>query len=91
MSFSNPSKVNDKPLYDHAWIVIGRVDRSDPRSVKTWGREAVWCDPWQLRAGRVYSVDDLIKRKATNLESSFKLNTAELVDAGWPNVHWRRP
>ena len=90
MAFSNPSKVQDKPLYDHALVVIGRVDGSDPRRVETWGSEAIWCDPWQLRTGRVYSIDDLIKKKATNLDSAFKLNTAELVNAGWPKVHWRR-
>ena len=82
---------NDAMGYDHAWIVIGRIAGSDPHKVATWGSDAVWCDPWQLREGRVYSIDDLIKKKATNLDASFKLNTAELVNAGLPSVVYRRP
>jgi len=78
------------PTYDHDWVVIGRVSGSDPYKVRTWGAEAVWCDPWQLREGRVYSIDDLIKKKATNLDSAFKLSSEELVNAGLPNVLYRR-
>jgi hypothetical protein len=83
MVFSNT------PAYDHVWVVIGRANGSDPLRVSTWGAEAVWCDPWQMREGRVYSIEDLIKKKATNLDALFKLNSVELVDGGLPSVEGR--
>ena len=92
MAFSNSiTDSDDRPLYDHAWVVIGRLAGSDPRQVRTWGPAAVWCDPWQLRAGRVYSIDDLVKGKATNLDSTFNLHSERAVNDGWPGVLWRRP
>lgn len=31
---------------DHAWVVIGRAQKSKTSDYKTWGPEAVVCDPW---------------------------------------------
>jgi hypothetical protein len=31
---------------DHALIVIGRLKGSDPEDYRTWGPDAVLCDPW---------------------------------------------
>lgn len=80
---------DNEPAYDHVWVVIGRVNGSNPLKVSTWGPDAVWCDPWQMREGRVYSIDDLIKKKATNLDSLYKLSSVELVEGGLPKVEWR--
>jgi hypothetical protein len=77
------------PTYDHVWVVIGRAAGSNVRDLSTWGEEAVWCDPWQLREGRVYSIEDLIKKKATNLDANYKLNSVELVQGGLPKTQWR--
>jgi hypothetical protein len=77
------------PAYDHAWMVIGRVDGSNTFDLSSWGEDAVWCDPWQLREGRVYSIQDLILSKATNLDSNFKLDSAKLVQGGLPVSEWR--
>jgi hypothetical protein len=77
------------PSYDHVWLVIGRAAGSRVLDLSTWGEDAVWCDPWQLREGRVYSIQDLIKMKATNLDAAYKLNSVGLVQAGLPKTEWR--
>jgi hypothetical protein len=77
------------PAYDHVWVVIGRAAGSSVRDLSTWGEDALWCDPWQLREGRVYSIQDLIKMKATNLDAGYKLNSVALVQAGLPKTEWR--
>lgn len=81
--------VFNAPGYDHVWLVIGRVAGSSVRDLSTWGEDAVWCDPWQLREGRVYSIQDLIMMKATNLDAGYKLNSVALVQAGLPITKWR--
>ena len=35
---------------DHAVVVIGRLPGSDPEQMKTWGPDAVVCDPWADKA-----------------------------------------
>jgi len=77
------------PSYDHVWVTIGRAAGSNPLQLSTWGPDAVWCDPWQLREGRVYSIQDLISQKATNLDANYKLNSVELVQGGQPVSKWR--
>lgn len=77
------------PTYDHAWLVIGRVDGSDLWDIRTWGDDAVWCDPWQLRDGRVYSTEALCRGAVVNLDQAFNLGSAELVNAGQPYSMWR--
>ena len=37
-------EVND---YEHAFVIIGRRRGSDPADYRTWGDEAVVCDPWR--------------------------------------------
>lgn len=31
---------------DHAWVVIGRAQNSKTSDYRTWGSDAVVCDPW---------------------------------------------
>lgn len=45
-------QVND---YEHAFVVIGRQRGSDSRDFRTWGDEAVVCDPWRDVVGTVKS------------------------------------
>jgi len=77
------------PAYDHCWVVIGRANGSQERDPSTWGEDAVWCDPWQMREGRAYGVQDLIKNKVTNLDAAYNLSSAELVQGGLPRSLWR--
>jgi hypothetical protein len=35
---------------DHAFVVIGRTNKSKDDDYTTWGNEAVVCDPWDLKA-----------------------------------------
>jgi hypothetical protein len=37
-------EVND---YEHAFVIIGRKRGSDTTDARTWGDEAVICDPWR--------------------------------------------
>ena len=48
-------EVND---YEHAFVIIGRRRGSDPADFRTWGDEAVVCDPWR-------DVTALVRREAT--------------------------
>ncbi len=70
--------------YDHAWVVIGRVPNSILNNLKTWGPDAVWCDPWQGDDGVCFSIQDFVKGKIRNLNARYKCNTLELVEAGKP-------
>lgn len=81
MTFAN----ND---YDHVWVVIGRVNESDPKNLSTWGDTAVWCDPWQ-NDGIAFAVQDLVKGKVLNLDAIYKCNTPELIANGKPIVFCR--
>ena len=72
---------NDDQGYDHVWVVIGLHAGWQPDNLRSWGQEAVWCDPWQAE-GVVFPVDDLVKGKVRNLSWIYKCNTAELVEAG---------
>jgi hypothetical protein len=77
MTFSNKA-------YDHVWTCIGLADGWDPDNLRSWGPEAVWCDPWQGQ-GVAFAVDDLVKGKVRNLNAIFKCNTTERVEAGIPD------
>lgn len=81
MTFANKS-------YDHVWVVIGRVDASDVKSLASWGPTAVWCDPWQ-NDGTAFAIQDLVMGKVRNLDAIYKCNTAEKVAMGNP-MSWCR-
>ena len=70
--------------YDHMWVIIGRNKDSKVGDLRSWGDEAVWCDPWQGDAGLFYSIDDFIRGAVRNLDARYKLNSVELVEAGKP-------
>lgn len=80
--------------YDHLFVIIGLTGtstmlREDPGTglyrpnLRDWGREAVWCDPWQSN-GVVFAVADLIRGSVRNLDFHYKCHTAESVEAGAP-------
>ena len=46
---------------DHALVVIGRQAGSDPSDMRTWGSDAVVCDPW---AGLVYPLSQYREMQA---------------------------
>jgi hypothetical protein len=77
------------PGYDHAFVIIGRAQFSNFSNLRTWGPNAVWCDPWQGRTGRAFAIADFIAGRVRNLDAIYKLNTAELVGAGKPISFWR--
>jgi hypothetical protein len=81
MSFDNPG-------YDHVWTCIGLVANWQSTNLRSWGPDAVWCDPWQAQ-GVAFAVDDLVKGKVRNLNAIFKCNTTELVEAGLPRSLFR--
>ncbi len=43
---------------DHVFLVLGRDKNSNPSNPKTWGKNAVFCDPW---ANKVYPASDYQK------------------------------
>jgi hypothetical protein len=51
---------------DHAFVVIGRVKGSDPLDQKTWGVDAVVCDPWDGDSGSYYMASDIPTRFLAN-------------------------
>jgi hypothetical protein len=71
--------------YDHSWVLIGRPANKSLADIAGWGEtDTVWCDPWQMRNGMVYSINDLIKKKVVNLDVKFKLDSVENVQCGLP-------
>jgi hypothetical protein len=72
-----------KPGYDHVWVVLGLANSWKRDNLRSWGREAVWCDPWQS-GGVAFAIDDLVKGKVRNLDATYLCNTAERVEAGNP-------
>ena len=82
MAFSNKD-------YDHVWLGIGLEtdwDKAGPKgnqNLRNWGKDAVWCDPWQS-GGVWFAVDDLVKGKVRNLSAIYKCNSAERVAEGKP-------
>lgn len=69
--------------YDHVWVGIGLHRGWTADNLRSWGTDAVWCDPWQAD-GVVFAVSDLIKGSVRNLNAIYKCNTSELVEAGMP-------
>lgn len=85
--------------YDHVWLGIGLNPgwnkvvpdgrngnaglKINKYSLREWGPDAVWCDPWQS-GGVAFSVPDLIKGAVRNLSAEYKCDTAENVEDGWP-------
>lgn len=76
MTFGNNS-------YDHVWTCIGLTLGWQRANLRSWGPDAVWCDPWQGE-GVAFAIDDLVKGKVRNLNAIYKCNTAELVEQGNP-------
>ncbi len=74
---------NDAGGYDHVWVGIGLDQGWQRKNLRSWGADAVWCDPWQ-GDGMTFSIDDLVKGKVRNLNAIYKCNTAERVEAGNP-------
>ena len=76
MTFGSPS-------YDHVWTCIGLAPGWQGSNLRSWGADAVWCDPWQGE-GVAFAIDDLVKGKVRNLNAIYRCNTAELVEQGNP-------
>ncbi len=76
MAFSQPG-------YDHVWVVLGLANGWQRNNLRSWGKDAVWCDPWQS-GGVAFAIDDLVKGKVRNLDAIYLCNTAERVEAGNP-------
>ncbi len=74
------------PGYDHVWVVIGRLNGSSLTNLRSWGPDAVWCDPWQGDSGVAFGIQDFVKGGVRNLNAIYKCNTVELVEAGVPAV-----
>lgn len=55
---------------DHMFVVIGRAHESDPNRPKTWGEQAVICDP--LNSTPCYPVNDIFKELKTFHYSPYK-------------------
>lgn len=52
-------EVYDLPNGGHAFFVIGRDPNSNPNDYKTWGENAVVCDPWK---GDVFPASEIPKK-----------------------------
>ena len=89
MMFTNEAKERGKPLYDHAWVVVGRVAGSKLDDCRSWGPDAVWCDAWQGDDGMAYSLKDFIAGKVRNTNALFRLDTVERINEGKPDSFLR--
>ena len=47
---ARPLDYMERTNADHAFVVIGRTKGSRIDGYKTWGKEAVVCDPWDNKA-----------------------------------------
>jgi hypothetical protein len=56
-------EVND---YQHAFVIIGRRRGSDVTDYRTWGDEAVVCDPWRDVVGTVRNEASYFARHKAN-------------------------
>ena len=74
---------NDAGGYDHVWVVIGLDQNWERQNLRSWGVNAVWCDPWQ-GDGMVFAVDDLVKGKVRNLNAIYKCDSVRRIEAGNP-------
>jgi len=72
--------------YDHVWVVIGRVNGSAVGNLRTWGADAVWCDPWQGDAGVAFGIQEFVRGGVRNLNFLYRCDTVERVEAGAPSV-----
>lgn len=79
---------NRPPATNHAWVTVGRLTDSDLTNLRSWGPDAVWCDPWQ-GDGMAFSVLDLVQGKVRNLNWQFNLNRVDLIEQGWPTAIMR--
>jgi hypothetical protein len=80
MHFAARSAAND-----HAWVMIGRDKDCDGTNLRSWGEEAVWCDPWQGQ-GMYYSIADLVAGKVRNLNWKYELDTVQKIEEGQPEA-----
>lgn len=71
------------PGYDHCWVVIGLDAAWERDNLRSWGPEAVWCDPWQ-GDGVVFAISDFVKGAVRNLNANYNCDTYERVEAGKP-------
>jgi hypothetical protein len=69
--------------YDHVWVGVGLHPGWQGNNLRSWGDEAVWCDPWQ-GDGVVFAVSDLVKGAVRNLNALYKCDSCERVEAGMP-------
>lgn len=85
--------------YDHVWVGVGLSPtwnkavpdgrngvpgvKRTKYSLREWGPEAVWCDPWQS-GGVAFAVQDLVKGSVRNLSAEYKCDSAERVEDGAP-------
>lgn len=76
------------PDYDHVWVGVGLNAGWQPENLRSWGADAVWCDPWQ-GDGMAFSIDDFVKGKVRNLNTIYKCDSVELVEAGKPTSLFR--
>ena len=68
--------------YDHMWATIGVDPGWQPNNLRSWGAEAVWVDPWQTDNGIAFSIADFVAGKVRNLNSIYKCDSVERVEAG---------
>ena len=69
--------------YDHVWVGVGLHAGWESGNLRSWGADAVWCDPWQ-GDGMAFSISDLVKGKVRNLNSKYKCDSLERIEEGLP-------
>lgn len=87
MLFSNETEdAKGRPLYDHAWLMIGLDPKFQSKDMKSWGADAVWCDPWQS-GGKAFSISDFIAGKVRNLNPFYLCDSVQRVQTGLPESY----
>jgi hypothetical protein len=86
--------------WDHGWLVIGR-DANATEDLSTWGADAVWCDPWAVDNGLLFSVAALVNDTITIADHHFgyaksiyvrnfaRLNLKQILKLGQPMLIYR--
>jgi hypothetical protein len=63
-------------VFDHDFIVIGRLKGSRLKQLDTWGKEAVICDPWwPVKANRAYAAASLKQKMRSDIEAMLEVFT----------------
>lgn len=76
---ASPVDYMHRTTADHAFVVIGRVERSDPADPQTWGPDAAVCDPWDKASYAARSMNEKMFRGTSEKLLGFSVLKPDVV------------